>query len=607
MTEPKYFKPRLHDADANFVRRALCYLESQLTESEVQQLDAELRADPSKMPLLARLSLLRSALLEELSAGRASRPIQPPEAWPRHSAAAAKHTPVHRDFTELRSADMTEAMILEALQTTPDAPPAPIQNFPQRVKPKASKPAPRPLFLRSFWAYPGIAAVFVAAVSIWTAVMHRAAPVRRPPGPLTLTQSVNARWGGGEPIIKKGTQLPAGKLTLESGLAEVMFANGVRMIVQGPTTLNASSPRQLYLNSGRLVASVPHTDIGFAVTTPNGTVVDLGTEFGVAVRLHQPTVVNVLRGHVRAEALSPAGKVIASKVVAQYQAVKILAAATVHSRPLIAPTAPTPLAFVRPSQFAIVAQHGGYQRWRAFSSQLRSDPSLRAYYTFNNGQTAPNQLLNRAAATVGRYDGILGAPAAGGSKPLWSHGQWRQKGALLFSKARRTAVTLHVGPRFIPQHALTLAVWLRPNNPNLTGHIINESNGTVSRFDLVWLGSHCIEYPKNPMAFYFDWGGGPIITNAIAPTRPGWTLLVVTARKGGNVHFYINGRLRQSLPIAGPAAPHATTLLIGRPMPGINRQECWDGRLDELAIFNRELSGAEIANMYHAGRPGSGR
>ncbi|NNM86628.1 MAG: hypothetical protein HKL96_12835 [Phycisphaerales bacterium] len=612
MTEANSFKPRLHDADADFMRRALCYLESQLTEAQVQQLDAELRADASKVVLLARLSLLRSALLEELLQPSSINNPRRPDKSTDPITPTALEALLRLPLSELRSADMNEAMILQALQSAPERPSAPVINLSRRSKPRISAAVTRPRhLLHSPWAYAGIAAILVAVVLIWTGVMHRGAPDLQQFGPLTLTQSVNARWGGGQPIIKQNARLPAGKLTLESGLAEVMFTNGVRIIVQGPTTFDANSPRQVYLKSGRVVAAVPHTVRGFAVATPNGTVVDLGTEFGVAVRLHQPTIVSVLRGHVRAEITTPAGAVLASKVVAQNQAVKLLGTTQKIGRAgtsaMIVPTAPQPLAFVRPSQLAMAALPPGYRRWRAFSDQLRTDPSLRAYYTFNNRHTAPHELLNRAATTTGRYNGLLGAPGDNHSNPQWSRGQWSNKGSLAFNADRHTAVTLHVGTHFIPQHAMTVAVWLRPTDPGLTGHIINESINQWTRFDLVWLGSRCAEFPKSPMGFYFDWGGGAVITKTIAPSTPGWILLVVTARRGGTANFYINGRLMQRLPCTGPAHPHAATILIGRPEPMANQNECWDGRMDELAIFSRELSGAEIAAMYHAGRPGSGR
>ena len=86
------------------------------------------------------------------------------------------------------------------------------------------------------------------------------------------------------------------KLELAAGTAELTFARGARIVIQGPATLEVLSANEMQLDRGKLAASVPGPAIGFAVLTPTAAVVDLGTEFGVEVDEAGATNLTVLRG-----------------------------------------------------------------------------------------------------------------------------------------------------------------------------------------------------------------------------------------------------------------------------------------------------------------------
>jgi hypothetical protein len=87
-------------------------------------------------------------------------------------------------------------------------------------------------------------------------------------------------------------------LQVSKGLAELEFANGAKVIVEGPAEFEVRSPNGGLLRHGKLVAIVPRKAIGFTVETPNVQVVDLGTEFEVAVDEAGRTDVQVFTGAV---------------------------------------------------------------------------------------------------------------------------------------------------------------------------------------------------------------------------------------------------------------------------------------------------------------------
>jgi FecR protein len=100
-----------------------------------------------------------------------------------------------------------------------------------------------------------------------------------------------------------GRDMRIGKvLRLERGLAEVEFDRGARVILKGPAALELLSDNGARLLSGSMTAKVPVPAHGFTVYSPQGKVVDLGTEFGVSVDGPGTTSVRVFSGELTAAA-----------------------------------------------------------------------------------------------------------------------------------------------------------------------------------------------------------------------------------------------------------------------------------------------------------------
>jgi FecR protein len=100
-----------------------------------------------------------------------------------------------------------------------------------------------------------------------------------------------------------GRDMKVGKvLRLERGLAEVEFDRGARVILKGPAALELLSDNEARLLSGSMTAKVPVPAHGFTVYSPQGKVVDLGTEFGVSVDDPRTTSVRVFSGALTAAA-----------------------------------------------------------------------------------------------------------------------------------------------------------------------------------------------------------------------------------------------------------------------------------------------------------------
>ena len=81
-----------------------------------------------------------------------------------------------------------------------------------------------------------------------------------------------------------GQQLKTGEtVVLRSGIAEITFADGAWVAIKGPANLEFLASGKGSLRSGQLAAHVPPQAVGFEIETPTTRVVDLGTDFRLAV------------------------------------------------------------------------------------------------------------------------------------------------------------------------------------------------------------------------------------------------------------------------------------------------------------------------------------
>ncbi|HBO44289.1 MAG TPA: hypothetical protein DD670_10230 [Planctomycetaceae bacterium] len=99
-----------------------------------------------------------------------------------------------------------------------------------------------------------------------------------------VTKVHQCEWRNASDALSEGDALSPGRqILLAKGLLEITFAHGARVLLEGPVAFDPKRADMGVLNSGNLVAHVSGEARGFAVETPAATIVDLGTEFGVAV------------------------------------------------------------------------------------------------------------------------------------------------------------------------------------------------------------------------------------------------------------------------------------------------------------------------------------
>lgn len=260
-------------------------------------------------------------------------------------------------------------------------------------------------------------------------------------GVAIITQLVDVEWTNPLSPREVGDSLSPGEFAIQSGFAQVEFLCGATVIVEGPAQLDLKSATLAKVMSGRLRAQVPPAARGFALEVDDMKVVDLGTEFGLSVS-NTGANVQVFDGEVelqeqsKAKRLMVAGESLVMTSAGQYEPADI-----------------TPKQFVDIAELTARAQgqqDQRYLRWQEWSSNLRSDDRLIAYYAFDQAGNWQRKLNSSLEPARKELDGaIVGANRV--------PGRWDAKSGLEFRRPG-DRVRVQIPGEF---ESLTFSCWVK--------------------------------------------------------------------------------------------------------------------------------------------------
>lgn len=410
-------------------------------------------------------------------------------------------------------------------------------------------------------------------------------------GVAMLNRTADAQWGPGREIPRLGGPLEPGQLRLESGLAEIIFYSGARVVIEGPAEAALVSRNELICSDGRMVAEIPDQARGFRVETPHVALTNLGSSFGLEVENHT-TEVHAFKGSIQLLAEGQvAGENLAEGsgvVIERGRASRFMAA--------------------RPASFASLfdlearaaaADAQRHDQWRQESKRLEADPSLLAHFDFENVAPSGWQLRNLGKQEEGNSDATLVGCQ-------WTEGRWPEKRALEFQSVS-DRVRLTVPGEF---QALTLTAWVCVKGLDRKINSLFMSDGFepgtlhwVIRRDAV-LGLTVIGGSPGDYQIFTS---PPVVTLDKFGT---WMHLAVTVDAGARrVIHYVNGLpvIEGALKIAPPFRIGPAELgnwnAKGFPENDPFMIRNFSGAMDEFCIFGRALSEHEIRAQYSQGRP----
>ncbi|MBI1373514.1 MAG: hypothetical protein GC159_12365 [Phycisphaera sp.] len=154
------------------------------------------------------------------------------------------------------------------------------------------------------WGRYAAAAIVLLALGLSVALLSRPTePARHGVTTIdtvaTLSYAEQAVWAeASAEAMSEGATLEAGPVRLNTGEAQLVFDSGAVVTLLGHVRMTLTGANRCTLHEGRLLAYVPPKAVGFTVDTPEGAVVDHGTEFGLIVTPGGVEQVHVFRGSV---------------------------------------------------------------------------------------------------------------------------------------------------------------------------------------------------------------------------------------------------------------------------------------------------------------------
>jgi hypothetical protein len=417
------------------------------------------------------------------------------------------------------------------------------------------------------------------------------------PAVAELTRAIDARWARRHHSARPGDRLRVGdRYTLERGVAEIQTDRGAVVLIQGPCEIEFVGDNNIKLGYGKLIGRCP-TDAskGLIVDTPNTRVIDVGTEFGVLAERIGVTTVEVFAGSV---SVRPGGEPGREPVlVAQGQTANSAAGRVVVTD-----------SDSQESRFTNRRLFERRDRWLAYRDRLMRDPSLLAYYSFDE-PTGGRLIEARGEDT---FDGAIHGAR-------WSAGRFPWKRGLRFDgpgSMDHVALSAEASEQMNFAGSFSVAVWFKaePFTSDWQSLITKgEAHWRLAR-NTMWedhpqAGSD--DYEPDALNFGYDSLQGdnpPDLAGQTAVDDGRWHLATIvfraTADGRGVKHLYIDG-VADAPPVTvneKTIAPDASRVWIaGNSMRSFKRE--FEGVIDEVAIFDRALTAEEIKRLYREGAP----
>lgn len=467
----------------------------------------------------------------------------------------------------------------------------------RKTTPPVSVAARRPVFSSNLLALAAaLVALFSVTALVWQSV-HESDVAQteeaHAAGYAVLAGQSDPVWAYKTPITE-GDLIPAGPLHLQSGIARLELFSGVSVVLEGDAEFEILSDMEMKVSRGKIRARVPEAATGFRIHTPDGDVVDLGTEFALDLS-DARSEVHVLDGEIEWHPENAA-----MQRMTEGQAVRKLA------------TGPDEKINADPARFigidelhqrADASRLQRRQQWLDFSRKLSTDPRVVVHYRMADSALDQRRVTNHAAATM---NGAIVAAASATDR-------FGQPASALDFSPTGSRVRLQVPEEL---GSLTFVTWVKINSLDrlynslfLTdGHDLGEPHWQIMNDGRLFFSAKKREGGKGPDKHIFH---SPTIWT---PAMSGQWLMIATVYDldANAVTHYVNGEPVSTETI--PKEDRVQPIRIGAASIGNWSEPAYrqdpsfavrnlNGSMDEFLIFKAALPASEIARIYETGRP----
>jgi len=323
---------------------------------------------------------------------------------------------------------------------------------------------------------------------------------------------------------------------------------------------------------------VPPQARGFRINTPQGSVVDVGTEFGLNLNADAAEV-HVFKGEVE---MLPAGGAKQSLKEGEAMAFADPAHRVTADAAVFA-------SLTGLGQRTAASMRSQLAHWQQAGLEWNAEPALRLRLDFQDTdevRALQNHALNRA-----------GVPDASIVGCTWTEGRWPGKRALEF-RTVSDRVRLSV-PGSFP--SLSMAAWVRVSGLDRSFNSLFMCEGWSNRkvhWQITREGKVRLGVAGDGKAKHADYDTPIYFT----PERFGrWThLAVVFDSENKQVRHYANGELLATAPMRDTAPINLGVAELGNwndPGHGSTAIRNLSGAIDEFALYARALSDNEVAGL----------
>ncbi len=412
-----------------------------------------------------------------------------------------------------------------------------------------------------------------------------------------ITGMVDCKWTDPNSETFHGANVLLGrKFALASGLMEIAYETGAKVILQGPVTYEVESNGG-YLAVGKLTGKmekrsevsvqnsvisksvIPHPK--FVIKTPTATVTDLGTEFGVAVAKDGTAEVHVYQGEVISQPCAMEAGIGAAVHVTEGHAVRIepqntKSVAIAFSRRLFA------------RQISVPKEQ---QAEAAYRNAVLADKPL-AYWPLNESKHS-RRFIDWSGngfdgSVMGDSFAVQSGPLSGKSNAVeFSGKQW-----IDFGRQDRFAFSM----------PFTIETWMWIGAMD-HGRSISADPGYEFPARGGWsVGYLAITEPaihnRGPCLLFTLYSVRDFAFDTVAVPTQQWIYVVFVCQPGKGVDLFLDGQYRASLAEKKLPIVQPVWLSIGRTAGGLLPTLPWQGRLAHIAVYEHVLTESQIKNHY---------
>ena len=396
----------------------------------------------------------------------------------------------------------------------------------------------------------------------------------------TITKTVGVEFSytiGENKPFKVGDQMPSGLYEMSKGVIQLKYNNGAVLVVESPAVFELMDQKNIRLKEGKVSAIIPDTAKRFTVQSAGVSIVDIGTEFSTYVKKDEYVEAHVFKGLVEVQMHYEAGD--QNHEVSEGEAVRVLFGKT---GPVVAGIDLKKDFFLR----QMIQAKNEYSK-----AMLSKEPII--YYPMdisNDGITLNDWSKNKINGLAADVKDVSN---------LWTAG--KVGSAMQLSGSNHKAYVYVKDYPKSTSNQLTVAGWVYAETRPIWATIVK--NWGAAKYGQFHFG-------LNPKGFLDveiqdEKGERFHITEESNkfPLRQ-WQH-VAFVHDGSTVKLYRNGVIVGLADIDGIKHPVdlkkmsvGTKLDDSEMYPSLASPGHWDGRLDEIAVFNKALSDVDIEELY---------